>query len=153
MSNRIKLSVWREVVTILLTSFIWRRGHLRDSRSERVSQALCQAPRGGAGGELSGPHSTLQGLLTLVLVSLPCLGLWIDHAVGDGPMDHLSISLAPFSSIKSSSRVWEGREGRERGKGRGGKRPLKGPHSPSLFTAPRGDREGGGGQRDGWECL
>lgn len=32
----------------------------------------------------------------------------------------------------------------------GGGGPLKGLHSPSLFTAPRGDREGGGdGQRDG----
>lgn len=72
----------------------------------------------------------------------PVLGC-VDDVAQDGPMDHLSISLAPFSSIKSSGRVGVG------GGRKGGGGPLKGLHRPSLFTAPRGEREEGG-WTEGW---
>lgn len=76
----------------------------------------------------------------LVFPVLDCM----DDVVQDGPMDHLSISLAPFSSIKSSSRVGVSR-GSLKGvavvgkSGRG--RASRGSTQPQLIYSPK-RREG-----------
>lgn len=53
----------------------------------------------------SNPPRALSHSHQLVFPFLGCM----DDVIQDGPMDHLSISRVPFSSIKSSSRVWVGR--------------------------------------------
>lgn len=83
--NRITLSVG----PLLLTSFIGRGGHLRGWGSEGESQAFCQAwQAGGPRRVLTAPSKVS---LTLVLVSLPCIGLYGRCGSGwpNGSSEHL----------------------------------------------------------------
>ena len=77
----------------------------------------------------------------------------MDDVVEDGPMDHLSISLAPFSSIKSSSKVWVGCGVRkwvavvgEEREGKGLSRVCTVP----TYLQPREETGRGGGWTEGW---
>lgn len=86
----------------------------------------------------------------LLQIPFPVLGCK-DNVVQDGPMDHLSISQVPFSSIKNSrSRSGPGSLKRAAvvGKSRLEAGGLSGVLWLSL-TAPRG-KKGGRGWKEGW---
>lgn len=140
----------REGSLFLLTSIIGRGGHLRGWKSEGASQAFCQAWWAGLTGVLAAPS---RGSLTRALVSLPCLD-YMDDVVLDYPMDHLSLSLVPLSSIKSSSRVQLGRGGDFERVGAVGKirrgRASQGFTQPQLIYSPK-RRKGGRGVRRGMD--